>query len=100
MRTKLTDGNWRIGLRNELVIVSDKSDGTKPTIAACSDININNEESKANAKLMAASKDLLEAMIVICNDANVFSLGESGETTKVMIDSINKGIKAIKKATE
>jgi hypothetical protein len=60
METNFTKGNWRIGLRNELVIVSDRKDGTKPTIAACQNsLSISLEEAKSNAKLIAAAPKIL-----------------------------------------
>ena len=44
--------------------------------------------------------ELLEASIKVCQDAQIMSLGEEGETVKVMIDNVNELIKVVEKATK
>jgi len=85
---KHTKGNWKItksiaphtGLQDELEISSNES---HEWIALC--------HNEANAKLIAAAPDLLEALEQIIEDYN------DGE---VLQQSINKAKKTIKTATE
>ncbi len=96
--SKHTEGNWRIALNNETVVVCDKTNGTIPTISRCNDtINLlSYEEQKANAKLMAASKDLLEACTMAFNLCDMRKFPTESELTELKV----KCLQAINKATK
>jgi hypothetical protein len=107
METKFTKGEWKIDGRTVYSLHQRGWDRGKPImcnrfyLSVYPDYSIENavEEAEANAKLIAAAPELLKALFRICKDAEIMALGESGNFVSVSIDSINEGIKAIKKAT-
>ncbi len=102
---KHTQGKWEVSVNTNtdqkiFVKANDGKIGSAICLLFEGNYSVKSrEEAEANAKLIAAAPELLEALQKIINDANILRLGESGDTVKVMIDSINEGVRAIKKAT-
>ena len=87
MEKKFTKGDWFVSGCNEVVSMPSQCKITNRVSGW------NPEEAKANAKLIAASPELLEALIALVNGC----LSDS-ESDKVV--SLRKAKQIIKKATE
>lgn len=91
METKHTKGEWQVDRRALLrVCVNDM------TIANCGGAVSNDslEEAQANAKLIAAAPELLEALVGLRSFINELTFDYPGDELIIMVDN------AIKKATE
>lgn len=94
METKHTKGEWKV-TTNEYNDVAPLFIQCKSSILADVHKNINNQqESIANAKLIAAAPELLEACIIALKYFNGF---DSPEQNEAAFHALNN---AIKKATE
>lgn len=97
METKHTKGEWFYFKNNDRLKVASKLNYTETTLAevfaAEEDDNCTDE---ANAKLIAAAPDLLEALINICKKVEFCSL--DGKST--FRDEYQSAINAINKATK
>ena len=90
MKAKHTQGEWQIEkseLVHDLLIIGDCK-----LIGRVQPEDSTDEEFEANAKLMAASPELLQALIMIVNDTE-FTNGQ------ILQSTLNRVKEAIKKAT-
>lgn len=90
METKHTKGEWTTANVNGISVWS------KDNQMICNVLNTNKNEKEANAKLIAAAPDLLEALVNICKKVEFCSL-DNKSTFK---DEYKKAINAINKATK
>lgn len=93
METKYTEGEWEA--RGNFVYKIN----TSHTIANVITYDNNQIESKANAKVIAASKDLLEALISLVKKYE-FNLNASQKKNIHLDEEYNNSINAINKATK
>ena len=85
MEKKFTTGDWFVSGGTEVVSMPSQCKISNRVSGW------NYEESKANAKLIAAAPDMFDALECICKDKEVWS--ELSDTQKTMVEQ------AIKKAT-
>ena len=90
METKHTKGEWRVSKEPFSLLITHKVNEKAESICQISQRYKPEEEQIANAKLIAASPELLESLIMI-------KMGGLGNFTKEEQEKINN---AIKKATE
>lgn len=91
---KHTKGEWKIDPLNDISIIDSSGDRLEQLI--CQTNGKGGEERKANAKLIAAAPDLLEALIGVKILYMSHPINEYLEPYKSMWESIEK---AINKAT-
>jgi hypothetical protein len=93
MENKITQGNWEVS-KNKTTVFNNVSDDPcrNFVIADCKQIGINAEQQEANAKLIAASKDLLEALQEMVKQTAL--RGYAGSTDYIKAnEAINKALK-------
>jgi hypothetical protein len=110
MKTKHTNGEWRIAVRDErenslpaaaLEIFSEKSDGWIAKVQ--NNGVIKNEEGQANAKIIAAAPDLLLALQFFVKDFEVDFMVDGkivDSPSQLLLVNYKSALAAIKKATE
>jgi len=96
---KHTKGNWKVEYIVEVLPASIMSG--KKEICDLTTTRVKFEEKEANAKLIAAAPDLLEALQEITNMyINLIDSGDCGFWNPREDNEVIKAVKAIKKATE
>lgn len=99
-----TKGKWRNGLENERSVVCDTDNGKILTITITNvNHSINQDESFANAKLISAAPDLLDACLWAIEQFK--RLSDEGNYPEFMLlknggQGVMPLVKAIKRATE
>ena len=95
MEKKFTEGEWVIDKKRDTVCIDILCNDE--VVATCWDDNNNVEELRANAKLIAAAQDLLEALndLVLASD-----LSSNSPVVGNWNELINNAKNAIKKAAE
>lgn len=96
-----TPGPWEIGSINKrdknlwwAAVFTPKSTGKFHTPRACEALGVDREECEANARLIAAAPDMLEALQFICN-----GIGGGGDAPEaVLMKWKRRGADAIAKA--
>ena len=87
---KGTKGEWKIGLQNYIKV---NEEDPKNTSLICLMQGYNTEETKANAKLIAAAPELLKALIKSVESMKLADEVEFRDEIKQATEAINKALK-------
>lgn len=94
MKTKHTPGPWHVDGFNLTAVIHQIGHTRWETLCDCSTKGKDIEERKANAKLIAAAPDLLEAAIHAVKALEKLNSGDDGYQAMIELEQ------AIKRATE
>ena len=103
MKTLHTPGPWKhhLGRGSSPRFHIQTSAGYQ--IVSTTELNQSKEENEmreANARLIAAAPELLEALMSVVGEANIKSLSDDDFWANVSKETIQKAIETIKKATQ